>query len=364
MSRLSNLWNHVVSVLFPVLDDALGPLTEKLRQFVAVCELAQLERHMAPHRGSWRGRPKLPRLDLAKAFVAKAVYDFPTTRALRERLLADARLRLLCGWEGAHAVPSEATFSRAFDEFARTGLGSRVHEAMVRQAYGEDRIVGHLSRDATAIAARERAASKPPKEPKPKRKRGRPRKDEAREPAGPTRLELQPARTLAENLADLPAACDWGCKKNSQGRSESWKGYKLHVDCADGGVPISAILTGASVHDSQAAIPLAQMSAGRVPSLYDLMDAAYDAQEIKDFSHGLGHAPIIDHNPRRGAKIEMEPLAARRYKHRTTAERFNADLKDNHGGRHIRVRGHAKVNLHLMLGVIAITALQLIRLLE
>ena len=45
---------------------------------------------------------------------------------------------------------------------------------------------------------------------------------------------------------------------------ESWTGYKLHVDVADGGIPVGAILTSASTHDSQAAIPLSALSAGRV----------------------------------------------------------------------------------------------------
>ena len=47
---------------------------------------------------------------------------------------------------------------------------------------------------------------------------------------------------------------------------------KLHIDTADCGVPLSAILTSASIHDSQVAIPLAMMTAGRVTNLYDLMD--------------------------------------------------------------------------------------------
>jgi len=36
---------------------------------------------------------------------------------------------------------------------------------------------------------------------------------------------------------------------------------KMNVDCIDGDIPVSAILTSASLHDSQASIPLAQMSA-------------------------------------------------------------------------------------------------------
>ena len=45
----------------------------------------------------------------------------------------------------------------------------------------------------------------------------------------------------------------------------------MHLDVADGQIPISAVLTSASVHDSQVAIPLATMTAQRVTSLYDVM---------------------------------------------------------------------------------------------
>ena len=54
-------------------------------------------------------------------------------------------------------------------------------------------------------------------------------------------------------LADLPTACDVGCKKNSKGYKETWTGYKLHIDVACGQIPVSCVLTSASVHDSQVA---------------------------------------------------------------------------------------------------------------
>ena len=73
---------------------------------------------------------------------------------------------------------------------------------------------------------------------------------------------------------------------------------KLHIDAADGHIPVSCILTSASVHDSQAAIPLAQITNQRVTNLYDLMDSAYDAPIISEHSKSLGHVPIIDINPR------------------------------------------------------------------
>lgn len=40
----------------------------------------------------------------------------------------------------------------------------------------------------------------------------------------------------------------------------------------------------------------------------------------------------------------------------------NARLKDEFGGRHVRVRGHAKVYCHLMFGVLALAVDQLMQL--
>jgi len=82
---------------------------------------------------------------------------------------------------------SEATFSRAFDAFAQDVLPQRIHEALIKTHYG-DKIAGHVSRDATAIHAREKAATKPKKtgEPKPKR-RGRRRRTSQLPPARRTR---------------------------------------------------------------------------------------------------------------------------------------------------------------------------------
>jgi hypothetical protein len=57
------------------------------------------------------------------------VFNFSTTRLLIEMLSADKTLRQLCGWQRAGEVPSEATFSRAFAEFATSALPSRLHEA-------------------------------------------------------------------------------------------------------------------------------------------------------------------------------------------------------------------------------------------
>ena len=53
----------------------------------------------------------------------------------------------------------------------------------------------------------------------------------------------------------------------------------------------------------------------------------------------------------------------RRYNERSTVERVYGRLKDEFGGRQVRVRGYAKVLCHLMFGILALTVSQLMRLL-
>jgi len=364
MSTLYGTLFTIQQFLFPALEKELQcSLSEPLQLFVTVAELIAPGPLMENLEWQRRGRPSHWRLPIVLSLVAKAVFDLPTTRVLLERLKYDATLRRLCGWERVSELPSEATFSRAFADFARQELPQRIHEAMIRAHYGE-KLAGHVNRDATAIESRERAARKAPRPPKLKRKRGRPRRGQVRQPAAPRRLELQASRSLAQNLADLPTCCDNGAKQNSKGNLQFWRGYKLHLDVVDGEIPVSAILTSASLQDSQVAIPLAQLTARRVTNLYDLMDAGYDAREIREFSRTLGHVPLIDPSARRGGGPPLTPAQRQRFKERTTVERVNGDLKDNHGARHVRVRGAVKVLAHLMWGVIVVTAKGLRRLLE
>jgi len=376
---MSGYWLKIQGSLFPWLDESLGETTENERKLVAILDLIRIEKSVGSIR-SFRGRPREERAAIARSFVAKAVYNMPTTRALIDRIGCDEKLRRICGWEKKGDVPSESTFSRAFDEFSRTQLPASVHEALISRNLS-DEIVGHISRDSTEIEAREKPRKKTNAEGEsnqssPKRKRGRSKKGEERVKE-PTRLERQQALTTVEEmLNDLPGQCDVGTKKNSKGYKETWIGYKLHIDVADGHIPVSCILTSASVHDSQVALPLARMTSQRVVNLYDLMDSAYDAPVIKEYSKSLGHVPIVDINTRRNTKLKEELRAEaqrfellhferpedRRYKERTSVERVYGRLKDEFGGRMIRVRGHAKVMTHLMFGVLALTADQMIRL--
>jgi hypothetical protein len=375
-------WNYIQGSLFPWLREEVEPMTEALGRLVTTLDVIGLEAFVPePPRGP--GRPPEDRRALARAFVAKAMLGIPTTSALIERLAVDKSLRRILGWERRPQVPSEATFSRAFAEFAQGDLPDKMHAALIERSLG-GRIVGVIARDATEIEAREKPAAKEANDKKddppcdgaqPPRKRGRPRKDEQRPTPEPTRLERQTSQNVNQMLAELPTACDVGSKKNSKGYKETWIGYKLHIDVACGQIPVSCVLTSASVHDSQVAIPLMTMTGARVSYLYDLMDAAYDAAAIHDHSRMLGHAPIVDRNFRaqHEVKAEWEREVDRMkfihmpdpddviYDFRTMVERVNARLKDEFGARFLRVRGAIKVKCHLMFGIVALAADQILR---
>lgn len=384
--RIMQRWHVIQYELIPELAEQFGPLTPKLEKVIHILEWVRIEEFTGT---SWCGvgRPPFERAWLANAFVAKAVLGLATTVGLVERLTIDRALRRICGFPLCKKLPSEATFSRAFDEFAETGLGQRVHEALVKEHLG-DQLIGHLSRDGTAIEAREHPSRKEPPAVNaaataqstlfpaeestaeatapeiqaPASTRGRPRRGEARPAAKVSPIQRQRGQTLAEMLDEIPTACDRGTKCNAQGYKNSWSGYKLHLDTADCGVPIAVLLSSASMHDSLAAIPLSLISAERVTNLYDLMDAAYCSSDLREHSKSLGHVPLIDHNPRRGTKIEFSPAEAIRYHERTAAERSNARLKDEFGGNTLRVQGPTKVMGHLMFGILALSADQLMRL--
>ena len=366
MHLIFSLWGSIQQYLVPHIEESLGALAGKEVEFVRVAELVGVDAFIKEH--GWQGNGRKPRYrkPIELAFIAKAVWNLPTARAMIECLGASPNAGRLCGWERAIDMPSESTFSRAFAQFAEGRLPSRMHEAMAKAGF-KGRIAGHSSIDSTEVEAREKGIRKPKKEKKRKpgeRQKPGPKKGYKRKERQPKRLELQGKRSLEENLPELPNRCDYGVKRNSNGHLHTWKGCKLHMAVADGGIPISAVLTSASVHDSQVAIPLMQINSERAISLYDLADSAYEADSIKGHGCSLGHVPIIGPSKRNGKDVQPEPAQKERYKERTAAERAFSNLKDNYGGRFVRARGAAKAMAHLMFGVLALTAAQLMRLLE
>jgi IS5 family transposase len=344
--------------LFPVLQEELGVMSDRHEQFVRTLALLQLDGFVTIRHG--RGRPPHSRANLARAFVAKAIFNLAHTRDLINRLRVDVVLRRLCGWETTAQIPEESVFCRAFADFARSEFPQTVHAALIQRTQA-GRLVGHISRDSTSIEAREKA---PPKiaPPPTAARRSHHRAKKPKSPQQMTRLDRQccGTMTLQEMFSELPRACDVGCKTNSQGNKAYWVGYKLHLDVADGQIPISCVLTSASLNDTQVAVPLALQTAQRVTSLYDLMDAGYVSEQIRQHSIQLGHVPII---PRRKNESPepLEPHQQVRFRERTAVERVYARLKDEFGGNSVRVRGWTKVTTHLMFGILALTADQILR---
>jgi len=93
---LSQYWNRIQSSLFPQIEEELPSLTQKQQQLVAILEVIRIEQLAAKLCVSWRGRPQKDRTVLARAFVAKAVFNMTTTRALIDRLESYLQKYLRC----------------------------------------------------------------------------------------------------------------------------------------------------------------------------------------------------------------------------------------------------------------------------
>ncbi len=107
---LSQHWITIQGSLFPWLTQELGELTKKHQELVTTLELLRIERFTYSNRG------------------------FPG-----------------CPLKSRNAI------ARAFEEFSRTQLPQRVYEIFIKAHYA-DEIIGHNSRDSTAIDTREKRA--------------------------------------------------------------------------------------------------------------------------------------------------------------------------------------------------------------
>ena len=278
-SRLSTMWTKVLNLesnLFPELKEQLGALSTKEEKLIKILDFAQIEKNI--NVVTKTNKPK-DRIEIARAMIAKSVYNIQTTRDLIDRLHSDRVLRVLCGWRYKIDIPSEAKFSRVFNELSNLQIAQKTHEKFVEE-YLSDTVFMYNASDATKIPLREKPV-KVQKEEKPKIKRGRPKKGETREPIKPTILNQQKnMKTTQEMLSLVSTKCGVGVKQNSKGNKEVWIGGKLHISAVDGDIPIVAFYSGANVHDSSVALPLMKETSKRVPYLYDLQDAGYYSKII------------------------------------------------------------------------------------
>jgi hypothetical protein len=351
----------LLGISFNLQDSFEEYLTTEHRCFLHMLRLIEEAQPNLEMRRKTRGRIPFDNVPIMRAFLARHFFRIATVEALRNRLLNDPNLRAICGFLGG--VPSAPTFSRRMSEFSSRPIMTESLNKLIGE-HRKGMLIGHINRDSTAIPARETPVNKKVDEipQKTKYKRGRPRRDEVRLPKEPTTLELQARRSARNSLSKLQKNCAWGCKKNSQGKVSYWKGYKLHLDVDDIGLPITAIVTGANVHDSQVAIPLEKLTEKKVQHCYSLMDAAYDAKPINDYIRSRERVPLIDPNKRKETEGRSFDLAEKsRYKIRTTVERANAHLKDWLIPNQIFVRGFEKVSFLLMSAVVCLAALKILQ---
>ena len=331
-------------------------LTDEYKMFLHILRVVEehLPIYIRPRKKT--GRPPYQYFPFIRSMLGKSFFAVEKTSSFIQRLKGEPNLRLLCGFG---KVPDASTFSRVFSYLAEEGLWTSALDELVKKAH-EGTVVYHNCRDSTMIAAREKVSAKTDKKAqKPKKKRGRPPKNAVKILKEPTELENQVTEDAHASLEKLNKNCSWGCKKNSQGNVEITKGYKLHLDVSDIGFPLSAVITGANVHDSQVAIPMEKLTEQKVSFCYSLMDSAFDAKIIEDYIRSRGRVPIIDVNKRKNeGRSSLDPAKQKRYKIRTTVERANSHLKDNLIPKAVYVKGHTKVSFVLMASVLCLAAIK------
>lgn len=199
---------------------------------VAILEIVRIEDQIRQSRRG-TGRPPHDWWPIARAFGAKAILNLSSTRALIKRLEADATLRRILGFRSGRPLLHESAFSRVFGALARTGIPERTHTALVDR-FVKDSGIAHAAFDASAIRAREKARNtRTSVAVTIKRKRERPKKGETLPPPEMSGVaRLLPMKPSGMKRA-LPRDCSWGTKRNSQGKYEVWKGYKLHVSVVE-----------------------------------------------------------------------------------------------------------------------------------
>ncbi len=381
-SNLSKMWIKVINIeqtLFPQLKESvrIEELSTKESKLIKILDFAEIEKHITVV--TITNTPK-DREEIARAFIAKSVYNMQTTRDLIDRLHIDRTLRILCGWRDANKIPSETKFSRVFKELSDLKIAEKTQQKFVEE-YLSDKIFHYNATDATKIPLREKPV-KVEKIEKTKYKRGRPKKGETREAIKPKILTQQnEMRTVEEMLTLVSTDCGVGIKQNSKGNREVWIGGKLHISAVDGDIPITAFYSGANVHDSSVSLPLMQETSQRVNYLYDLQDAGYDANIIRDFSIKLNHRPIIDINPKNSKELKAKIVLIKEekekfkffnlpqssdihhYNQRSMVERVNKYLKDDFGCNTIYYQGANKVASVLAFAILSICIHQSLKLL-
>ena len=123
--KISQTWQYIQYDLLPFIEIAFGnELTPKQRQLITVLEMVKIEQFI-PYQTMTVGRPPCNRQAIARSFIAKAIYNLTSTRALIDQLKVDIQLRRLCGWEST--FPSQLAFHPLFFEYSLPSYYSYYH---------------------------------------------------------------------------------------------------------------------------------------------------------------------------------------------------------------------------------------------
>ena len=107
---LATCWLRMQGELLPWLDDMMGgPASGHHKQLVCLPGMVRIEAVLP----SWHGLPGRPRSEraaLARACIAKAVFNLPATTLLIDMLSGDKTPRRPCGWQRAVETPTMIRF--------------------------------------------------------------------------------------------------------------------------------------------------------------------------------------------------------------------------------------------------------------
>ena len=202
------VWSHIQRRLFPVLQEEVGELTETDDQFVQVVGLLPLGSFWSLTDGAeWAVHPR-PGPGWSTLTLPKRSISFPPRGSCwtcsKPARRCDASV---AGKAPATFLPNRPSLAPSL-LLAPVNLPQKLHEALVKKHLGT-KLVGHVSRDATAIDAREKPTPKPPTPPAAPKKRGRPAKGQERPPAPPRACPCNPLAAWLKIWPICPEAARW-----------------------------------------------------------------------------------------------------------------------------------------------------------
>lgn len=220
-----------------------------------------------------KGRKPYSQETLLNCLIAMRAENIVGLTSLVNRLEHDPHFKYLVGFDIFDRVPSISTFSRFFSKITEAGILGKLFNDLVITADE----MGIIDTSTISIDA--------------------------------TKLEAYEKSIPQKRIPKDGVSANWGKKKDTDGNTIKWFGYKLHAGYESRlGLAISLSLSPASLHDSQAAPHIIKDIDSKVKHKpeYWVMDAAYDSQVLYELIRYTYHAQAVTPLNDRGAK---EPKA-------------------------------------------------------